>query len=107
MPSAVQRERIFVPVLNVSSISNAGRWMLNRRSFLGCAGTGLSAIALTSLLAADARLRNPLEPRSPPFTPKAKRVLMLFCSGALSHLDTWDYKPELIKRNGQPMPGMD
>ena len=30
---------------------------------------------------------------------------MIFCSGAVSHLDTWDYKPELIKRDGQPMPG--
>ena len=30
---------------------------------------------------------------------------MIFCSGACSHLDTWDYKPELIKRHGQPMPG--
>src|SRR5690606_2460964 len=33
------------------------------------------------------------------------RVIMIFCSGACSHLDTWDYKPELIKRHGQPMPG--
>ena len=37
--------------------------------------------------------------------PRAKRVLMIFCSGACSHLDTWDYKPELIKYDGQPMPG--
>ena len=32
---------------------------------------------------------------------------MIFCSGAVSHLDTFDYKPELIKRHGQPMPGAD
>jgi hypothetical protein len=32
-------------------------------------------------------------------------VLHIFCSGACSHLDTWDYKPELIKRHGQPLPG--
>ena len=30
---------------------------------------------------------------------------MIFCSGAVSHLDTFDYKPELIKRDGQPLPG--
>ena len=32
---------------------------------------------------------------------------MIFCSGACSHLDTWDYKPELIKRHNTPMPGSD
>ena len=32
---------------------------------------------------------------------------MIFCSGAVSHVDTFDYKPELIKRHGQPMPGAD
>ncbi|MGI8964850.1 MAG: DUF1501 domain-containing protein, partial [Limisphaerales bacterium] len=35
------------------------------------------------------------------FTPRAKRVMMIFCAGALSHIDTFDYKPELIKRTGQ------
>jgi hypothetical protein len=38
---------------------------------------------------------------------KAKRVLMVFCSGALSHVDTFDYKPELVKRHDTPMPGAD
>ena len=38
---------------------------------------------------------------------KRRHVLVIFCSGALSHLDTWDYKPELIKRHDQPMPGTD
>ena len=32
---------------------------------------------------------------------------MIFCSGACSHLDTWDYKPELIKRHDTPLPGSD
>src|SRR6267378_226642 len=49
--------------------------------------------------------QNPLAPRPPHFPGKAKNVLVLFCSGACSHLDTWDYKPELIKRHGQQMPG--
>ncbi len=99
-------------------ISHAGRRLLTRRSFLANAGTGLGAIALTSLLADQGLLADdrtpirprirpeaPLAPRPPHFTPKAKRVLMIFCSGAVSHLDTFDYKPELVKRDGQPMPG--
>ncbi len=50
---------------------------------------------------------NPLAPKPPHFPAKAKRVLHIFCTGAVSHLDTWDYKPELWKRNGQPMPGVE
>ncbi len=80
----------------------------------------MSGIALASLLAHDGLLaadvehgpirpriapEGPLRARDPHFPAKAKRVLMIFCSGACSHLDTWDYKPELIKRDGTPMPG--
>lgn len=84
-----------------------GRHLLNRRSFLGHLGTGLSGIALLSQLAeqASGAERSSLLPRPPHFTPKARRVLHLFCSGGCSHLDTWDYKPELVKRDGQPLPG--
>ena len=58
------------------------------------------------LLAADGPDR-PERPSRPAahFPPKARRVVHIFCTGAVSHLDTWDYKPELIKRHGQPMPG--
>ncbi len=99
-------------------LSHAGRQLLNRRAFLGHAGTGLGGIALLSLLAeqgllaaADTPIRPvirpeaPLAARPPHFSPKAKRVLLIFCSGAVSHVDTWDYKPQLVKRDGQPMPG--
>jgi hypothetical protein len=87
---------------------------MSRRHFLGDAATGLSAIALASLLAEGAesgplrpaiRPDAPLAPRQPHFAPKAKRCLVIFCSGAVSHLDTFDYKPELVKRDGQPLPG--
>jgi hypothetical protein len=101
-------------------LSDAGRRLLDRRAFLGGAGTGLGGIALAGLLAGErllaadkAPLRPvvnpaaPLAPRPPHFTPKARRVLMIFCSGALSHVDTFDYKPELMKRDGQPLPGGD
>jgi hypothetical protein len=84
-------------------LSHAGRRLLDRRDFF----TGLSGIALLSLLAREARADSSQAPRPPHFAPKAKRVLMIFCSGAVSHIDTFDYKPELVKRDGQPMPGAD
>src|SRR4051812_24695248 len=99
-------------------LSNAGRWLLDRRSFLRNAGTGLGGIALASLLseqgllaAAKSPIRPnidpaaPFAPRPPHFPARANRVLMVFCSGALSQIDTFDFKPELIRRDGQPMPG--
>ena len=101
-------------------LSNVGRALLDRRSFLKSAGSGLGGIALTSLLAEQGLLASdkspirpqirpddPLAPRAPLFAPKAKKVLVIFCSGALSHVDTFDYKPELIARHGQPLPGAD
>src|SRR6266516_6341872 len=104
--------------MNDATPSNAGRWMLNRRDFLRFGGTGLSSIALLSLLAEQKLLggeplrprwspENPYAPRPPHFAPKARNVLVIFCSAALSHLDVWDHKPELIKRHDQPMPGQD
>lgn len=89
---------------------------LNRRSFLGHTATGLGGIALTHLLGRESasaatpirpniQPANPNAPRAPHFQARAKRVLMIFCSGAVSQVDTFDYKPELIKRHGQPMPG--
>src|SRR5881396_1498027 len=100
------------------SLTHAGHWLLNRRDFLRLGGTGLGGIALTALLAEQGLLaagkspirpqwspERPTAPRPPHFTPKAKNVLVIFCSGALSHVDVWDYKPELIKRHGQPLPG--
>ena len=99
-------------------LAHAGRWLLNRRDFLRFGGTGLGSIALTSLLAEQGLLgadkspirpqwsaERPNAPRPPHFPAKAKNVLVIFCSGALSHLDAWDYKPELIKQHGQPLPG--
>src|SRR5205823_395098 len=38
------------------------------------------------------------------FKPKAKRIIWLYMAGGPSHLETFDYRPELAKRNGQPMP---
>jgi hypothetical protein len=97
-------------------LSSAGRSLLDRRSFLAdLAGTS-SALALLHLLREDGRAAGkpirpaidkaaPLLPREPHFAAKARRVLHVFCSGACSHLDTFDYKPELIKHHGKPLPG--
>jgi hypothetical protein len=73
--------------------------LLDRRAFLARSGTGLGAIALAHLLQAQGVLAGKGH------AARAKRVLMIFCSGACSHLDTWDHKPELIARHGQPLPG--
>ena len=47
----------------------------------------------------------PLAPRKPHFEAKARRVLTIFCSGAVSHVDSFDYKPELAKHAGQELTG--
>ena len=79
-----------------------------RRHFLGQAGSfSLGAIALGSLsagAAASAATANPLSPAAPRFAAKAKRVIYLHMSGGPPNLDLFDYKPELVKRDGQPCP---
>ncbi len=84
--------------------------ILSRRGFIANSFRGLAGVGLTSLMARD------LEASAAKwqagsglthFPPKAKRVLQIFCPGAASHLDLWDYKPELFKRSGEPLPGGD
>ncbi len=114
--------------LSPSAPSYAGRRLLDRRGFLAQTATGLSGIALAHLLARDGALgaasapstaaaeaRGPFRPaidaahpfaaRRSPLPARAKNVLVIFCSGACSSIDTFDYKPELIRRHDQPMPG--
>lgn len=95
-------------------LSTAGRQLLSRRNFLSQTGTSLSGIALASLLADDRLLAakrpaidpaQPHAPRNSHFDAKAKNVLVIFCAGACSQLETFDYKPELIKRDGTPLEG--
>ena len=74
---------------------------LGRREFLGEIADGLKGVALACLLA-DKKL---LAGQQPHFPAKAKRVIQIFCPGAVSQIDTFDYKPELVKRHGQPLPG--
>ncbi|HEX5442831.1 MAG TPA: DUF1501 domain-containing protein [Pirellulales bacterium] len=80
---------------------------ITRRHFLKNCQLGLGALALSSLLNSDspaAGVVNPLAPKAPHFAPKAKRVIYLHLTGSPPHLDLYDYKPELVKHDGQPCP---
>jgi Protein of unknown function (DUF1501) len=82
-----------------------------RRHFFGRCALGLGSIALSSLLA-EPRLRaasaqsaaNPFAPKPSHDPARAKAVIYLFMAGGPSQLELFDYKPELIKLNGQPIP---
>ncbi|MEC9349725.1 MAG: DUF1501 domain-containing protein [Planctomycetota bacterium] len=83
----------------------------SRREFLAKAGLGCGALALTDLLHSEgivgAEQSNPLAERQPHFKPRAKAVIWLFQTGSPSQVDTFDYKPELIKRSGTQLAGAD
>lgn len=74
---------------------------VNRRSFFAQLGSGLSGIALTSLLARDQAQAKSRSARPPQFAPKAKRVIQLFMNGGASQCDLFDYKPTLEKYDGK------
>jgi Protein of unknown function (DUF1501) len=104
--------------MNIASIT--------RRQLLAQAGGGAGLLALATLLAdqgllaggaaaaesagasgaSDPRL-NPLAPKKSHFPAKAKSVIWLFMNGGPSQVDTWDYKPELEKRDGKELEGFD
>ncbi|MBO0862757.1 MAG: DUF1501 domain-containing protein [Chloracidobacterium sp.] len=78
---------------------------ISRRWFIEQCGVGMGAFALAHLLssagyAATQEAGNPLAPKKPHFAPKAKNVIFLFMAGAPSHLDMFDYKPQLAKYDG-------
>ncbi len=78
---------------------------MTRRQFLWRYGGGLGGIALAHLLSQEGALAAPLEGvlgRELHYPPTAKRVIQLFMSGAASQVDTFDYKPLLHQRAGQP-----
>ena len=80
-----------------------------RRNLLQTAGAGFGGLALAGLLgsaagraaAAELNPANPLAPKAPPQPARAKRFIFLFMEGAMSAIDTFEYKPELQKRDGQ------
>src|SRR5262245_5474903 len=71
---------------------------MTRRDFLWHSGGGLGGIALAALLGRDGLLAAEKGLHHPP---KAKRVVQLFMAGGASHVDLFDFKPELVKRHGQ------
>lgn len=107
------------------SVSPFGHRLLDRRNFLKNTAGSLGGLGLAQLLAGDGLgADNPAEfsgktpirpsidpddpylPRKGHFDVPAKKVLVIFCPGAVSHVDTFDYKPELAKYHGQKPPGI-
>src|SRR5690606_16054187 len=81
--------------------------MISRRELLTRSAAGFTGIALGSLLCgaeARAEARQADAPMGCHFAPRAKAVIQLFQHGGPSHMDLLDPKPELNKRDGQPMP---
>ena len=82
--------------------------LLSRRHFFGRTATGIGTAALASLLARNSQAAEPKRigglPGLPHFAAKAKRVIYLFQNGAPTHVDLFDYKPELTKRKGEQIP---
>ncbi len=83
----------------------------SRREFMWEAGAGFTGLAMTGMLSLDGffaqqagaapSAANPLTPKPPMFPAKAKSVIFLFMYGGPSQLDTFDYKPNLVGRDGQ------
>jgi hypothetical protein len=80
----------------------------SRRELLSRLGGGVASVAFADMLhreqARAARL-DPMAPRNPHFPPKARAVISIFCYGGVSHVDTFDPKPELARRAGQALTG--
>src|SRR5689334_20552570 len=77
--------------------------MPSRRDFFQLAFAALHA-EYSHAAPSDDRTVDPLAPRSPHFTPKAKSVIFLFMDGGVSHLDSFDPKPRVTKESGNPLP---
>ena len=81
---------------------------LTRRRLLGHVATGLGGVGLMHLLSENASGRQSMWRPGRGQThhaARAKRVLQIFCPGAASHMDLWEYKPALEEYHGQPLPG--
>lgn len=111
--------------MNPENLSPVGRSLLDRRGFIGTAGLSTTGLALASLLSDDGLLagdaltaggqapirpdidpNNPYASRKSHFDVPAKQVLVIYCPGAVSHIDTFDYKPALTKLHGKKPPGL-
>lgn len=77
---------------------------VSRRQILKASAIGFGNLALASLLGEEAAGSDPLSQTPTHFPGRAKRVIFLFMKGGPSHLDSFDYKPQLQKDNGKPLP---
>ncbi len=85
---------------------NTSSYFFSRREFLSRAGMGMASLGLGALNSDNllgASLNNPLRPKLPHFQPKAKRIIHIFFNGGLSHVDSFDPKPELTKYHGKKL----
>lgn len=90
----------------MSDCGNHPNSPLNRREFLTEFGAGFGGLSLAALFSlnpytAEAISQSPLSLKQPHFPVKAKCIIQLFASGAPSHVDTFDYKPELQENDGK------
>ena len=82
-------------------------FITSRRDFLRRSGMGFGAFGLMGMFGsqgAEAAASNPMMPKQPHFRPRANRVVHIFLNGGMSHLDTFDPKPELDRLHGQDLP---
>lgn len=95
--------------MHVNGLSTA----INRRDLLQRSGMGLGMLGLAGVLSDSGQLRaappdaveaNEMAPRQPHYAPRARSVVHLFMNGGPSHVDTFDYKPQLEKYHGQSVP---
>src|SRR5262245_44329948 len=85
-----------------------------RREFLWQAGGGFAGLAITGMLARDGfafdgtkrptAFVNPMAPKPPMLPAKAKAVIFIFCYGGPSHIDTFDYKPNMVGMDNKVVP---
>ncbi len=99
-------------MLNPQAISTAMRGPISRRQALKTAGGGFGYLALAGMLGQAASAAGngrstpgPLAPKPPHYSVRAKRIIFLFMEGALSQMDTFEYKPQLQKDGGKVAPG--
>jgi hypothetical protein len=81
----------------------------SRRELIGRLGGGIAGVAFADLMSRNGLLaatKSPLAPKTPHFAAKAKAVISIFCYGGVSQVDTFDPKPELMKRQGEKMTGV-
>jgi hypothetical protein len=91
--------------MNANDLPSSG---LLRREFLQHFATGLGGMALATLLAKESEggpVRGDAADPPPHHPPKARRAIQIFLQGGLSQVDSFDYKPQLEKLHGQPVPG--